>query len=214
MMPRKNSALMRRMTVMEAMADPSPHLFVMNRVEEDPKLVAGNINLNVKSDDGGMTVIVIPATFIPVDMSLFISKENLLKNQAFRRLDAADKISIIHPEDAQNAIASNPRAQKEVKRILNINHAHGGRTTEGGPEMIEMRATSAGAGDTDLTPLQNVNPFAIGIVQRAQTEDVADLMADIESRAHSLEISDLEYIASHVEDASLKTFIVDLVSGN
>ena len=214
MQPRKNAALMRRMTVMEAMADPSPHLFIMNRVQEDPKLVAGNINLNVKSDDGGMTVIVIPSTFIPVDMSLFISKENLLKNQAFRRLDAADKISIIHPEDAQNAIASNPRAQKEVKRILNINSAHGGRTNNDGPEMIEMKAREGASGDTDLTPLQNVNPFAIGIVKRAQTEDVADLMADIESRAHTLEISDLEYIASHVEDASLKTFIVDLVSGN
>lgn len=213
MQVRRNASMMRRMTVMEALADKSPHLFIMNRVEEDPKLVAGNINLNVKSDDGGMTVIVIPATFIPVDMSLFISKANLLNNQAFRRLDASDKISIIHPDDAQNAIASNPRAQKEVKRILNINSAHGGRTTDG-PEMIEMKAREGAAGDTNLAPLQNVNPFAIGIVQRSSTEDVADLMADIESRAHSLEISDLEYIASHVEDASLKQFVVDLVSGN
>lgn len=213
-MQKKSPSMMRRMTVMEALADNSPHLYIMNRVAEDPKLVAGNINLNVKSDDGGMTVIVIPATFIPVDMSLFISKENLLKNQAFRRLDAANKISIINPEDAQNAIESNPRAKKEVLRILNINSAHGGRTAGDGPEMIEMRPTKNGAGDTDLAPLQNINPFAIGIVQRSKTDDVADLMADIESRAHTLEVSDLEYIASNVEDATLKQFIVDYVSGN
>lgn len=210
----RNKALMRRQSIVEAMADKSPHLFVMNRVSEDPKFVAGNINLNVKSDDG-MTVIVIPATFIPVDMGLFIDRDALLRNQAFRRLDASDKISIINPEDALNAIASNPRAQKEVKRILNINNDHGGSMKAGGEELIEMKASrEGGSGDTNLAPLQNVNPFAIGIVQRAQTEDVADLIADIESRAHTLEISDLEYIAQNVEDNTLKQFVVEYVTSN
>jgi hypothetical protein len=202
------------MTVMQAMADSSPHLFVMNRVSEDKKFEPGNINLNVKGDDGGMTVIVIPATFIPVDMSLFISKNNLLTNQAFRRLDAANKISIIHPEDAASAIENEPRAQKELNRILNINNEHGGYSRGDNEEFIEMKATKSGSGDTNLAPLAEINRFAIGIVQRSSTEDVADLIADIESRAHTLEIHDLEYIAQNVEDATLKQFIVEYVSNN
>lgn len=206
---KRGNAMMRRQTVAEALADKSPHLFVMNRVKPE-----GNINMNALGDDGVMTAIVIPTTFIPLDMTLFISRENLLKNMVFRRLEASGKIAIINPEDAIAAIEGEPRAKKELDRILNVNNEHGGRLSSEREELIEMRATSQGSGDTNLAPLQNINPFAIGIVQRATSEDVADLIADIESRAHTLEVSDLEYIAQNVEDKTLKQFVVDYVSSN
>lgn len=209
-MQKRGNAMMRRQTVAEALADKSPHLFVMNRVKPE-----GNINMNALGDDGVMTAIVIPTTFIPLDMTLFISRENLLKNMVFRRLEAGGKIAIINPEDAINAIAGEPRAQKELDRILNVNSEHGGRhNQQNHEELIELKATKNGAGDTNLAPLQNINPFAIGIVQRAASEDVADLIADIESRAHTLEVSDLEYIAQNVEDNALKQFVVDYASSN
>lgn len=202
---RNNKNLMRKLTVPEAIGRKDDiSLYVMNVVKP-----GGNINLTVKGEDGTPQSVVIPKTFIPVDMSLFINRSNLLNNQVFRVLVVRGDIAIVHPEDAEIAIAGHPNAQKEQKRILSSNTdydiAGGGQTST----HIEMRDTGGSLTQRVESNASNISPFAAGIVSRASSEDVADLMMDIEANRDSLTTDDLEFIATSVEDATLKQFIID-----
>lgn len=201
--PRRMRALSFNQAV--ANAENSPALYVMNKIKPE-----GNINLTAKGDDGVMTTVVIPMTFIPFDMSLVISRESLLGNQAFRRMLARGDVIIVHPEDAENAISSTPSAQRELKKILSANqdlNGASGNESEGG--FVEM----AGGSSPDVkknTDMAKVSPFAMGIVQRASAgEDSADLISDLESRSTTLELADFEFIMQGVEDAALKQFVID-----
>jgi len=117
----RSSAEMRKLTVAQALQDKDDiHLFVMNIQKPD-----GNINLTVKGDDGTNQSVVIPKTFIPLDMGLFINRDNMLNNQIFRRLVArGDAVVIVNTEDAINAIENYPSARKELKRILSENNTY------------------------------------------------------------------------------------------
>lgn len=199
---------MRRLTVPEALKLDDISLYVFNTVKP-----GGNINLTVKGDDGVMQTVVVPKTFIPVDMTLFIGRENLLNNQIFRRLVLRGDLVIVETKEAEKAIAKHPRAVAEQSRILASNTDYSDQAANL-PETISMIV----AGDDKALAGKErskaeIKPFAAGIVGRAMAADcdVADLMADIEANISELSIDDLEYIATNVEDQSLKQFIIDQI---
>jgi len=204
----QSSAQMRKLTVAQALADKDDiHLFVMNIQKPD-----GNINLTVKGDDGTNQSVVIPKTFIPLDMGLFINRENMLNNQIFRRLVArGDAVVIVNTDDAHSAIENNPSAKKELKRILSENNTY--QVAEEDDGFITMKATTSVSPDKQ-EHIPNTSPFAMGIVQQAgePNADMADLMLDIEGRLPDLSLNDLEFICASVEDASLKQWIVDQIT--
>ena len=204
-----SKALMRKLTVPEALGKDHVNdisLYVMNVVKP-----AGNINITVKGEDGSPQSVVLPKTFIPVDMTLFINRTNLLNNQVFRVLVVRGDVVIVHPEDAEKVIAAHPNAQKEQKRILSSNTDYdinaGGQTET----HIEMKDSGGSIQQRAESNSGNVSAFAAGIVSRAASEDVADLMMDIEANLDDLSTDDLEFIAVSVEDAALKQFIVDQI---
>lgn len=206
----QSTAQMRKLTVAQALADKEDiHLFVMNIQKPD-----GNINLTVKGDDGTNQSVVIPKTFIPLDMGLFINRENMLNNQIFRRLVArGDAVVIVNTEDAINAIENNPSAKKELKRILSENNTYQVADEDDG--FITMKASGSAPVSPDKQEvIPDLSPFAMGIVQQAgePNADVADLMLDIEGRLSDLSMNDLEFICASVEDASLKQWIVDKIT--
>lgn len=206
----RNSAQLRKLTIAQALANKDDiHLFVMNIQKPD-----GNINLTVKGDDGTNQSVVIPKTFIPLDMGLFINRENMLNNQIFRRLVArGDAVVIVNTDDAINAIENNPSAKKELKRILSENNTY--QVAEEDDGFITMKSSgSAPVSPDSQETMPNLSPFAMGIVQQAgePNADVADLMLDIEGRLSDLTMNDLEYICASVEDASLKQWIVDKIA--
>ena len=202
--PSKNTALMRKLTVPEALKRDDLCLYVMNVVKP-----GGNINLTAKGEDGQMQSVVIPKTFIPVDMTLFINRSNLLNNQIFRQLVVRGDVVIVHPDDAEKAIEAHPNAKKEQKRILSSNTDYDINSGGQSGGYIEMKDTGGSLQQRVESDASNISPFAAGIVSRAASEDVADLMMDIEANRDTLSTDDLEFIATNVEDATLKQFIVD-----
>jgi len=204
-------ALMRPLTVTQALQrEDDIELYVMNLTKP-----AGNINLTVKGEDDTMQSIVIPKTFVPIDMTMFAPRKNLLLNKHFRQLQQLGQIAIAHPEDALTAIQASPKAQQEIQRVLHMN-AVGNEAVA--PAMLEMRTDIAPAQQPSQAPIENEesyqpSPFAAGIVNRAglEGEDMADLMGDIEMRRDELSLDDMNYIANNVEDVALKQFIADLL---
>src|SRR5690606_7211706 len=200
---------LRLITLQAAQADTAElSLFVMNRTKP-----AGNINMTVTGDDGISQTVVIPTTFIPVDMSNFVSKAALLRSTVFRRLVASGSVVLVDPNNARDAIENDPRAAREAKRLVSINAAV---NSTDGPGVIEMdysgvvseeKRSQATAGDEEDAG-QQINPFAIGIVSRANSgDDIADLICDLESHAHTLEIVDFDYIMTNVSDQTLKSWV-------
>uniref|UniRef100_A0AB39CE64 Uncharacterized protein n=1 Tax=Pseudomonas phage HRDY3 TaxID=3236930 RepID=A0AB39CE64_9VIRU len=205
----QSTALMRPLTVTEALKRDDVPLYVMNRTKP-----AGNINLTVKGDDETLQSIVIPKTFVPIDMTLFAPRKNLLLNKHFRQLCQLGEIAIAHPDDAEAAIQASPKAKQEIQRVLQMNASDKESNV---PEMLEMR-TDIAPPVSPQAPVQNEEsynptPFVAGIVNRAlnEGEDMADLMDDISMRRDELNFDDLNYIANNVEDVTLKQFIADLL---
>jgi len=201
-------ALMRPLTVTQAIQRGDDlALYVMNRTKP-----AGNINLTVQGEDGTMQSIVIPKTFVPIDMTMFAPRKSLLTNRHFRQLCQLGEIAIAHPDDAETAIQASPKAKQEIQRVLQMNASDKDHSV---PEMLEMR--------TDIAPPAlpqapvaspetfQPSPFAAGIVNRSfqEGEDMADLMDDIRMRRDELSFDDMNYIANNVEDVTLKQFIAD-----
>ena len=219
-MSNQNVALMRPLTVMEALArEDDLTLYVMNMIRptrENPDMKLGNITLSVKGEDGTIGGVTIPKTQVPIDMTMFAPRENLLRNKHFRQLVQLGHIAIAHPEDAETAIANNPRAQKEIKKVLSLNaYGEGGMT----PKMLELRMDPfSEAGSIPHLPEQSQpteklpDPAAVGIVNRAAgNEDIGDLIADIQMQREILSLDDLTYIANNVEDPVLKQAIADML---
>lgn len=207
----QSKALMRPLTVTQALVDHKDDLalYVMNRTKP-----AGNINLTVLGEDGTQQSIVIPKTFVPIDMTLFAPRANLLKNKHFRQLCQLGEIAIAHPDDAENAIQASPKAKQEIQRVLTMN---AGSDSSAMPEMLEMR-TDVAPTVQQQAPIHNEEtynptPFVAGIVNRAllEGEDMADLMDDISMRQDELSFEDMTYIANNVEDQTLKQFIADML---
>lgn len=196
---------MRKMTVGQAENHSGQELYVMNNVRP-----SGNLNLNVTDQDGTRVTVVIPATAIPVDMSLFVGKKELLANRDFRRLHAKDSIFIVHPDDAALAIESNPRAKAELKRLLSENSVSLESTKTTDDDFVEMKLGTSGVNREEVAS-KKLDPFVVALPDRIQSEDPADLLADLENRAHTLTVDDLEYVAANVNDPAIKQFVSDLV---
>lgn len=184
-------------------------LFVMNRVKPE-----GNLNITVSDQSGQRITVTIPMTFIPVDMSLFIDRKSLLSNQDFRRLCASGGAVIIDPDDARAAIEEHPGAKKELQRILMANRA-GADFSNQTEEYVDMEGGGnvAARRQAQKEPVAEASPFVVQLVFRSKegTEDVQDLISDLEQRSHSLELNDLEYILQHAENETLKQYVVDLI---
>lgn len=197
---------MRKLLLREAEAtlENDSSLYVMNRTT-DP---VGAINLTAVGAGGTRIPVVIPNTFIPVDMSNFVPKENLLRDATFRRLVQSGVVILINSEDAERAISANPRAEKEQQRIYSVNSElqedeTPGTVTIGGDDVKTEKK---------VVTENEVSPFALGVVQRLNegSENSADIISDIEARAYSLKPADFEYISNNVSDSDVKQFVQEL----
>ena len=196
---------MRKILLKDAEASSDKSLYVMNRTD-----VPGAINLTATAANGHRVPVVIPNTFIPVDMSNWVPKENLIQDPTFRRLVQSGAVFLINTEDAERAIASNPRAEKEQQRIYAINAQLAGDGDKAGT--VEITGSREKQAKKVVTENDNVGPFALGIVQRSKegNEDVSDIISDIEARAYSLKPNDLDYIANNVSSSEIKQFVQEL----
>lgn len=204
--------LLRKITIQQALENKDDlSLFVMPQLKEP-----GNINLTV-NNNGVRTGVVIPTSFIPVDMAFFTEREALLRDVTFRRLVAAGIIAIVDTKQAQELIQNHPNAQREQKRILqaNVDYDVKGAASDT-VEYIDRRDTNKGPAllkDNEQDEGANISPFAVGVVDRVASgsEDIGDIIADIESYFNNLQIPDLEFIVSNVEDATLKQAVMDMI---
>jgi hypothetical protein len=201
MSEQNQKAKLKLLTVPQAEADTKEsRLYVVNRTN-NPQ---GNINITVVGDDGQKTTVVVPATFIPFDMSNYISKGALLRAPEFRKLVANKLIVLADANEAEKFIESSPRAQREQKRLLSSN-----ANTDDDEFFVEIDDTVRQPKPN--VPEQKAQPFILAIIDRENTEDAGDLLAELDSRSGNMTIDDAEYLMSNTKQAAIKQWAADLI---
>lgn len=189
-------------TIVEAERSEDSRLFVLNKTK-DP---VGNINIPVLMDDGQRGTIVIPSTFIPFDMSNFISKKTLLAASQFRRLVAGGMVMIADTEDAAKFIENSDRAKRELARLLSV-LGGSGIIEEAQYAEIEDNARE----DIKVEKTLEADPFIMAIIGREINEDAGDLLNEIDARVHALKKADLEYLMANTKQPAIKTWAADMI---
>lgn len=193
-------AKLKLLTVPQAEQSKDSRLFVVNRTNNP----LGNINITVVGDDGQKTTVVVPATFIPFDMSNYISKQALLRAPEFRKLVANKLIVLADPEESVAFIESSARAQREQKRLLssNVNSDEGEEFVTIDDNVREVKAN---------VPELEAQPFILAIIDRENSEDAGDLITELDARSANLKMADVEYLMANTKQATIKQWAADMI---
>lgn len=201
-MTTKSRVQFRAMTLRQAELEEDTRIYALNRSSE-----SANININITLKNGERSLITLPFSPCPVDLSVFAPKEDLLAAPVFRRLVAGGYVVLVETEQADDFVHNDPRGIRETRRIfketsvINENIA-GNVETEFAQADTRSEAERAGA--------ESSNIFVESILARATdpNEDINDLIADLESRIHTLEAKDIQYIVDNCDNAELKEWAI------
>jgi hypothetical protein len=168
----------------------SSSLWVVNKT--NPR---GVLNVSMPDGLGGTVVMVIPITWIPIDLTTQATKENLLKSPVFRRLVTNGSIGLIDEEQAED-IMSDSEAQKEAKRVYSAVTA-GDELNEGSaknPDIEKLNEEDSG----------NVSGFAMNIVGMELEEDA--ILTMVRGQDGALNKDDYTYIAANSPMVRVKEY--------
>lgn len=190
---------LKRLTVSEAEKNSDSRLFVLNK-----SIPRGNINFNISDQSGTRIGIRVPVTWIPLDLSNFGQKKDILRNPDFRRLCARSFFHIIDPESAENFL-KNGKAQTELNKILNIDNDLVPETKM--PEVDKQVNASVDANKV-------VSPFIQNVVLRSSSasENVDDLIAELESKKDTLTKKDISDLMNNSPKAEIKAWAGEALS--
>lgn len=178
-----------RQTVAEAEKAESSQLYVLNK--SNPK---GNVNFVVVDEAQQKISVQVPVTYIPVDLTTFATKKDVLRNPNFRRLIARGFLHIVSTDSAEEFLQE-PRAQKEHNRIFDVLQDDNGLDAFQPPVEQSVNASA---------PEAPVSQFVQNLVLRAASEDVDALITELENKLDTLNTADIEYLQRNTSNQELR----------
>lgn len=154
----------------------------------------GKINITIPEGNGQVHTIIIPVTFIPVDITTQATKNAVLQNPQFRRLVQGKMLNVLSDEHAASLLQS-PDAQKEQQRLFSLGY----------DELSDLQDTAP----TEVKDLINVSEgnisgYALNLANNTDgNED--ELVASLKSNADTLSTEELQYIVNTSTHAKVKT---------
>jgi|JFJP01.1.fsa_nt_gi hypothetical protein len=185
-------------TIGQAEQSPSSQVFVMNTSGGNGQQ-KGIINFTVTEGNGRATVVRIPVTFIPLDLTESATKNAILSSPDFRRLVSKGIISLIADKDAE-ALLNNEPAQKEKRRLLDINHSLELDVNQQSVEVQSMKAEAAG----------QIGGFAMSLAHTIDGEEDA-LCSNLRNNADVLTQAELKYIVDNSTFHKVKTLAAEYI---
>lgn len=179
-------------SVDKAFKEESSSLWVLNRTS--PR---GVMLINVASIGGRMNTIKIPATFAPIDVTMFETKENLLSSPQFRRQVGLMSIVLVSEKDARE-LMNLAHVSEEYRRLY--------------PELAEFQ-TQEQDSRNEATPdhampemEDNVHPMIQNLIGGAEGYKEEHALSTLRSRASDFSATDLTYLANRAPWGSVKTW--------
>lgn len=198
-------------------------LYVLNLTGKVPGAGStGNINITVTNANKERVGVHIQSTWIPIDLSNYVSKQTILESSDFRRLIARGMVALVETNFAEALFESNDRARAELQRVLDVNSAvdvalrdnNGGVITNQGTITIEGQGPSTMGSVTGSAQVQTEpSIFAASIEGRvaAGDERVDDIIADLDNSINKLSTFDFEYLTSQVTEPSVRAWLLENV---
>lgn len=184
-------------------ADVTSPLYVMNRTE--PR---GRIAFNAMGELNQPIPVIIEPTFIPIDLTISVPRDTLLKSSVFRRMLSEGSLVVVDSNSAEEVLSNNPRAQAEYERLFNAPFA-------GGHNAIEMDGDADSVQGNTLHSEDNVyseNPYVDSIIHRildSEDENYEGLISDLLGRIDTLSDEELEAIRKNVNVGEVIDIVVE-----
>lgn len=184
-------------------------MYVANRTE--PR---GNVAFSAKDDLGQPVAVVVPATFIPVDLTQQATKASLLQSTHLRRALRMNQLVIIDTKSAEEYLRTSAMAQAEMRNLNKMNASISADLNEyEDGELAEIDLGGATRkkeihfeGAEQLSENQFVNAFILRAASDSEESD-DNLVREFLSRGLSLPVSELKILREHIT----RPAIVDLI---
>ena len=173
-------------------------MYVANRTK--PR---GNVMFSAQDDMGQPVPVLVPATFIPIDLTQQATKESLLKSTHLRRALQRGQLVIIDTKDAEHYLRTSALAKSEM---ANINRMGNAIAADLGEEGGELAAIDLGGneqrhvqfeGGTQYSENQFVNAFIVRAAEDSEESD-DNLQREFLARGINLPESELEILRKHI----------------
>lgn len=185
--------------------DVAASFYVINRAPNT--WGAADLLFTVNGDNGRSIGVVVPASFAPIDLTMFASRENLINCTELRTLLSKQYLMIVDNASAEQAL-KDTRVATELQRVLNFNKAtNGNDDASSGTVQLGSNGTQYGTTQGSYTE----TPAVTELITMA-TEDGAD-DTKIENAfirtIDRLDKQDLQYIARRNVHSKLTQLAVD-----
>lgn len=185
--------------------DVAASFYVINRAPNT--WGAADLLFTVNGDNGRSIGVVVPASFAPIDLTMFASRENLINCTELRTLLSKSYLMIVDNVSAEQAL-KDTRVAAELQRVLNFNKAsNGADDANSGTVQLGSNGTQFGVTQGSYTE----TPLVTELIALATTDGADD--AKIENsfirNVDRLTKDDLEYIARRNVHVKLTQLAVD-----
>lgn len=187
--------------------DPTDPLYVINNVTD-----RGRIAFSVMGDMNTPVTVVVPNTFIPIDLTVYATRNSLMVSSQLRQLLGANNLVIIDNQDALEMMESS-RYQAEYKRVFDAEYS-------AGEVSINLNETNTGPKHsiddeikTDATT-PSLRPLVSDIIERSNEQD-ADSVAITNSLLvnwDSLTEEEVQAIIGATTNSEVKDFCLEMLT--
>lgn len=208
-----NANQLKRITQRELELSDDTRLFVLNNAE--PR---GDILLTIPKDKGRDQMVVIPPTWIPIDLTMQCRREDILNSPDFRRVLARQFVIAIDPDEAEKFFDVNSSAKVELDRILgraegNNTLAQNSVVTARKEEILAQHGSHAVPEDGKKSE-ETVSGQVLQVVMRCNS-DAGDKLDEKEALAllmgMRLNRVELEYITKNSHQSSIKEYAASML---
>lgn len=189
-------------------ASPSDSLFVLNM----SKPVRGRVAFSVMGDMNNPTTVIVPRTFIPVDLTLQATLDALLQSPQFRQHLSRGFLVIVDEAEARKYMVNSERARAEYRTQFNAEYSDSGEFLvdhDEDADSARIIPDSTNVGSEDL----GYSALVTSLIARSNEAD-ADPMDIINSIMNSLDrlsTEDLTTIANGTTNSAVKDFCIENV---
>ena len=174
--------------------DPVAGLFVINRTK--PR---GHIAFSCLGEMNTAQSILVPATFIPIDLTTKVPRQKLLDSSAFRRQLANGALAIVDNDEVSALFQKSKLARDEHAKIHNITTSH--------VEDYDIEKEAQAFTDDDAS-----SEFIQELITRSTAGEDAESVADmLLSKLDTVTKDDVTLLANTVSDSKLKEKCIEII---
>lgn len=193
----KNSQI-QTTSIAELEAAKNSSVFVMNM--SNP---AGKVVITVESGRGTPVSVVMPVTWIPIDLTSQATKKSILESPIFRRMVQNGLLTPVRAEYAEK-IMSTEKAKEEYNRLYKDSMNDSAEGMGGNIDVIQNLAEAASAEASG-----QIGGFAQNLANTTEGDE-PELVSSLLARQHSLSLVELRYIAQQSSLPQVKSAAAEI----